>query len=72
MNRPLIGICALTLNLLVVPTHAAPSDLDPTFGDGGKVTTDFGAGDSAQAVAIQPDGKISKNGDISREILYVR
>jgi uncharacterized delta-60 repeat protein len=33
--------------------------LDPSFGGGGTVTTDFGgAMDSAQAVAIQPDGKI--------------
>jgi len=33
--------------------------LDPTFGADGKVTTDFGSGDNeAQAVALQPDGKI--------------
>ena len=40
-------------------SHAG--DLDPTFGVGGKVLTDFGAGASAlgaSAVAIQPDGKI--------------
>jgi uncharacterized delta-60 repeat protein len=40
-------------------------DLDPTFGNGGKVTTNIGVPftnadtfDSATAVAIQPDGKI--------------
>ena len=39
--------------------HAAASDLDPTFGTGGKVTTSIGAGgDSVQALAIQQDGKI--------------
>ncbi|MER6352930.1 delta-60 repeat domain-containing protein, partial [Streptomyces sp. NPDC001634] len=32
--------------------------LDPTFGTGGKVTTNFGGGDGARAVAVQTDGKI--------------
>ncbi len=32
--------------------------LDTTFGAGGKITTDFGNGDSALGVVIQPDGKI--------------
>ncbi len=33
--------------------------LDPTFGDGGRVLTDFsGTADTAYALAIQPDGKI--------------
>jgi uncharacterized delta-60 repeat protein len=36
------------------PAWAAPGDLDPTFGIGGVVATDFGAGQ----VAIQRDGKI--------------
>jgi uncharacterized delta-60 repeat protein len=37
----------------------AAGDLDPTFGTGGKVTTDFG-GDFAEgrSVILQPDGKI--------------
>ena len=38
--------------------QAAPGDLDPTFGSGGKVTTDFGGVDQANALALQPDGKI--------------
>ncbi|MER7466539.1 calcium-binding protein [Streptomyces sp. NPDC097981] len=39
---------------------AAPGDLDPTFGTGGKVTTDFGGGlnEFANAVVVQTDGKI--------------
>ncbi|GAA2230375.1 hypothetical protein GCM10010104_24650 [Streptomyces indiaensis] len=41
---------------------AAPGDLDPTFGTGGKVTThftgDIGAAAGADAVAVQSDGKI--------------
>ncbi|CBE67527.1 MAG: hypothetical protein F9K13_06055 [Candidatus Methylomirabilis oxygeniifera] len=32
--------------------------LDPTFGTGGKVTTDFGDGDEAHALVLQPDGKL--------------
>jgi uncharacterized delta-60 repeat protein len=32
--------------------------LDTTFGTGGKVTTSFGAGESANALALQADGKL--------------
>jgi len=32
--------------------------LDPTFGNGGKVTTDMGGGDQIHSIALQPDGKI--------------
>ena len=38
--------------------RAAPGDLDPTFGSGGKVTTSFKGNDDAQTLTIQPDGKI--------------
>ncbi|PYL56293.1 MAG: hypothetical protein DMF30_10320 [Verrucomicrobia bacterium] len=38
---------------------AAGGDLDPTFGTGGQVTTDFNhSTDIANAVALQPDGKL--------------
>lgn len=37
--------------------------LDPTFGAGGTVTVDFGFADGANAVALQPDGKIIVVGD---------
>jgi uncharacterized delta-60 repeat protein len=37
---------------------AAPGDLDPSFGDLGTTTVDFGGGDSGRAVAVQPDGRI--------------
>ncbi|HSB10092.1 MAG TPA: delta-60 repeat domain-containing protein [Blastocatellia bacterium] len=37
----------------------AAGELDPSFGNGGKVVTDFsGNDDGASSVAIQPDGKI--------------
>jgi uncharacterized delta-60 repeat protein len=32
--------------------------LDPAFGSGGKVLTDFGGSDGVSALALQPDGKI--------------
>ena len=38
--------------------QAAPGDLDPTFGVGGKSTTNFGDQESGAGVALQPDGKI--------------
>jgi len=39
--------------------HNVNGSLDTSFGSGGKVTTDFnGGGDQAQAVTLQPDGKI--------------
>ena len=47
----------LTLSLALLG-EGAPGDLDPTFGVGGKVTTDFGGYDSANALVLQPDGKL--------------
>ncbi|GIE28105.1 hypothetical protein Ait01nite_011500 [Actinoplanes italicus] len=39
--------------------YTADGDLDPGFGSGGKVTTDFfGSSDDAYAVAGQPDGSV--------------
>ena len=56
---------AFVLSLFLVSSsllnrvHAAAGDLDPSFGSGGKVTTDFfGVFDGVAALAIQPDGKI--------------
>ena len=41
-----------------VMRYSADGSLDTTFGQGGKVTTDFGSDDQAHGVAVQPDGKI--------------
>jgi uncharacterized delta-60 repeat protein len=50
---------ASLLCLLAPPAHAAPGDLDATFGTGGKVTTPIGSGlDWGQSVAVQSDGRI--------------
>jgi uncharacterized delta-60 repeat protein len=51
----------VVLALLSLPAARAqlPSSLDPTFGDGGKVSLDVGTfHNEAYAVAVQPDGKI--------------
>jgi uncharacterized delta-60 repeat protein len=46
------------------PALAKAGSLDPTFGTGGKVITDFGnIADEAQAVAVQPDGKLVAAGN---------
>ena len=53
----LAGLVAL--GLPVAAARAADGDLDPTFGNGGKVVTNFNLpASSALAVAIQTDGKI--------------
>jgi uncharacterized delta-60 repeat protein len=50
--------------ILSPPANAAPGDLDPTFGTGGKVTTDIAPGsDHASGVDIQSDGRIVVAGD---------
>lgn len=42
--------------------QAAPGDLDPTFGTGGKVTARVWGGSSGEALAIQADGKLVVGG----------
>src|SRR5437870_7648461 len=66
-QRCLSVICLLTFLLAgwaganaqtgIRATLAAPGDLDPTFGNGGKVTTQFSFA-HATGVAVQADGKI--------------
>src|SRR5207342_3344037 len=54
----LVAAAALILTF-VAPAYAGAGDLDPTFGRGGRVTTDFTPhGDIAGGVAIQADGRI--------------
>lgn len=43
--------------------HAMPGDLDPTFGEGGKVITDFGGHSVVTALSIQKNGKILAAGN---------
>ncbi len=53
--------CALiTASLLIAPltVHAAPGELDRSFGTDGNVISDFGGEDGVHGVALQPDGRI--------------
>jgi uncharacterized delta-60 repeat protein len=58
-----LGIGAAAIMLIFAASgqmaQAADGDLDPTFGTGGKLMTDFNdSTDIAYAVALQPDGKL--------------
>ncbi|MFN8442691.1 MAG: hypothetical protein U0175_18090 [Caldilineaceae bacterium] len=68
-------LCALMV-MTPASVYAAAGDLDPTFGDGGKVVIDFGREDSAMAVVRQLDGKIVATGTAytsnDRDVLLVR
>jgi uncharacterized delta-60 repeat protein len=59
-HRYLGGHFQPRLEVLESRTLLSAGELDPTFGTGGKVVTDFGAGSKnvVDAVAVQPDGKI--------------
>jgi uncharacterized delta-60 repeat protein len=50
---------ALAMPLLA----SAAGELDPSFGTGGKVLSDFSRNDTAYAVLVQPDGKVVAVGE---------
>jgi uncharacterized delta-60 repeat protein len=54
--------------------RAVAGDLDPTFGTGGRVTTDFGNSfdEQASALAIQPDGKLVAGGFSASDFALAR
>jgi uncharacterized delta-60 repeat protein len=59
MEKIAAAALALLCGLVGAPALAADGDLDPAFGRGGLKMTDFhGGADLAQAVALQPDGKL--------------
>src|SRR5881227_3191177 len=67
---PAFVIAAIVLAWFVNPqvARAAAGDLDPTFGIGGMVTTDLNhSTDIANAVAIQPDGKLVVVGEAYKQ-----
>lgn len=53
-----VGLAMLLVAVAASPGLAAGGDLDPSFGDGGKVLTDFGGQDEADAALVLPSGKI--------------
>ena len=59
--RYLMLLAAITAPFFIAGSTSIPTDgdLDPTFGNGGIVMTDFNTStDLANAVALQPDGKL--------------
>jgi uncharacterized delta-60 repeat protein len=50
--------------------YNSDGSLDYNFGDGGRVTTDIGIGDVAEAVTLQADGKILLVGDTLKFLGY--
>lgn len=62
MSHPLrLVVLSAAILLLVLSrstASAAEGELDPTFGSGGEVTTHFAGSDQANAIVIQPDGKV--------------
>jgi uncharacterized delta-60 repeat protein len=53
----LLGALA-TMGFLAAALHAGRGDLDPTFGSGGKMRTDFGGSEIGWAVAAQRDRRV--------------
>ncbi|MER7463030.1 calcium-binding protein [Streptomyces sp. NPDC097981] len=55
-----VAVAASLALVVVLPgvARAAPGDLDPSFGTGGKVVTDLSAFDDSQGMAVQSDGKV--------------
>jgi len=70
-----VAVLALLLGATSLATPsavAAPGDIDPDFGTGGKVVTDFGGGESAGALLLQPDGKLVAAGGGDGDFLVAR
>ncbi len=59
--RIAFGVVA-ALGAASMASATPPGDLDPTFGSGGRVVTDFLGEEHARAVVVQPDGKIVVGG----------
>ena len=54
------SLALLALSLVLIPTFMSAQTvgtLDPTFGTGGKVTTDFGGSSAARIVPVQANGQ---------------
>src|SRR6266550_3039926 len=64
----------LFLSGLLPITQAGQGDLDPSFGNGGRVVTDFnnGSTDYLGRIAVQPDGKIVAVGSSNNKFALLR
>ena len=54
----MVGVTGGFLAHFAVARYNSDGSLDTTFSDDGLLITDIGGEDSANAVAVQPDGKI--------------
>lgn len=63
---------AAMVAFLAAPSVAAPGDLDPSFGDAGRVIETFGAGSGGNDVALAPDGGIVVAGWIEGMVAVMR
>ncbi|WP_405888775.1 calcium-binding protein [Streptomyces sp. NBC_01136] len=79
MGRSLLGRAGLALAaaLALVVTlpggaFAAPGDLDPSFGSGGKVVVDRGSAEGGGDLVLQPDGKIVTVGSNTSDFSVMR
>jgi uncharacterized delta-60 repeat protein len=59
-RRLWLALAAALALAVLSPTaaRAAPGDLDPDFGTGGRVTVDFGGSDRGREAALLPDGRL--------------
>ncbi len=65
----LVGLAVLVIGY----AQAAPVQLfDPSFGRGGKITTEIGSSSGAADIALQPDGKIIAAGSSDDRIALAR
>ena len=71
-RRVVVTSFTLAVVFAVLPASASPGDLDPTFGDGGKVTTAFPGGSYANAVVVQTDAKIVVVGAVGDHVAVAR
>jgi len=68
----LVSLVALAIAGLPSAAGAAAGDLDPSFGVGGKVVTDFGGDEFGSALILQPNGKLVLGGGDGRDFLLAR
>ncbi len=60
-----IVVAGLSSALVLVARYTVNGDLDLTFGSGGSVIADLGAGSVIQSIALQKDGKIVVAGSVA-------
>jgi uncharacterized delta-60 repeat protein len=74
-NGKLVAAGAACLNFtcdFALARYLPKGRLDPSFGDGGKVTTDFGDSDVSGALVRQPDGKLVAAGRAGDDFALAR